>query len=278
MPTEPEVTVKLDGRAGIISAIPGLLGFHPADSLVMVCLTGPRRRVGPVIRVDYSDYLANPDGTARQFLSIIRRLDAEVVIAHYGTHADPGDIANTIADEGVEVLDVLFLSNDQHDADPHLASEVAGTGRVIHDSRAAVNTQVEYDKQAPVGLDIGLIAAMRDNTNRDAFIAANMGNSGEALQRVLAQLRGTRDRPDDVGRAVFIADLSAVAAIFAYRNGDGATAQICLDRGLRAEPKHNLSHLLVAAISTGLDPEELDALVAAEAPPRGPLNRRRLPG
>lgn len=130
----------------------------------------------------------------------------------------------------------------------------------------------------PAGLDIGLIAAMRDNTNRDAFIAANMGNSGEALQRVLAQLRGTRDRPDDAGRAAFIADLSAVAAIFAYRNGDGATAQICLDRGLRAEPKHNLSHLLVAAISTGLDPQALDALVAPEDPPRGPLNRRRFPG
>ena len=44
--------VRLSGREGLLAAVPAMLGFHPQESLVMLCLTGPRHRVGPVIRLD----------------------------------------------------------------------------------------------------------------------------------------------------------------------------------------------------------------------------------
>src|ERR1700712_5081036 len=50
--TDDTTTVRLTGRRGLLAAIPAMLGFHPEESLVMVCLSGPKRRVGPVIRVD----------------------------------------------------------------------------------------------------------------------------------------------------------------------------------------------------------------------------------
>ena len=50
--TDDFTTVRLSGRDGLLTAIPAMLGFHPEESLVLVCLTGPRQRVGPVVRVD----------------------------------------------------------------------------------------------------------------------------------------------------------------------------------------------------------------------------------
>lgn len=76
--TEPDLDLDLDrsadpGRAGpsatvvrvagpedLLSYIPYRLGFRPAESVVAVSLTGPRRRVGLVARVDVDDLLDDP--------------------------------------------------------------------------------------------------------------------------------------------------------------------------------------------------------------------------
>jgi hypothetical protein len=50
--TDDLVPLKVSGPEGLLAAVPTMLGFHPRDSLVLLCLTGPRRRVGPVARVD----------------------------------------------------------------------------------------------------------------------------------------------------------------------------------------------------------------------------------
>lgn len=48
---EPTV-VKISSPADILGVLPHRLGFHPTESLVMVCLEGPRRRDRLVMRVD----------------------------------------------------------------------------------------------------------------------------------------------------------------------------------------------------------------------------------
>jgi Domain of unknown function (DUF4192) len=36
------VVVKFSSPVDIVGAIPSMLGFHPAESLVVMCLRGPR--------------------------------------------------------------------------------------------------------------------------------------------------------------------------------------------------------------------------------------------
>lgn len=49
------VVVKLASPPDIVGAVPSLLGFHPAESLVVMCLRGPRKRTGLTMRIDLAD-------------------------------------------------------------------------------------------------------------------------------------------------------------------------------------------------------------------------------
>ena len=49
---EPVRPVRISGAAGLISAVPVLLGFQPAESLVVLGMRGRRRRLGPAMRID----------------------------------------------------------------------------------------------------------------------------------------------------------------------------------------------------------------------------------
>jgi len=55
-----------------------------------------------------------------------------------------------------------------------------------------------------------------------------------------------------------------VLAMVAYRHGDGALAQLAVDRCLLAEPEHRLAHLMIAIMSAGIHPDQLDAIVGDE--------------
>jgi uncharacterized protein DUF4192 len=55
--------IKLSNPAELVSALPYLVGFHPHDSMVVVCLQGPKPRIGLAVRADlppagYEDELA----------------------------------------------------------------------------------------------------------------------------------------------------------------------------------------------------------------------------
>jgi hypothetical protein len=57
-----------------------------------------------------------------------------------------------------------------------------------------------------------------------------------------------------------------VLAVVAYRHGDGALAQVAVDRCLAAEPHHRLAHLLLAIMAAGLHPDELVTLSGTTKP------------
>ena len=52
---EPRTVVKISGPADILGVLPHRLGFHPTESLVVICLEGPRRRDRLVMRLDLAD-------------------------------------------------------------------------------------------------------------------------------------------------------------------------------------------------------------------------------
>jgi Domain of unknown function (DUF4192) len=49
---DPPAVAKVRSPADALAMIPYLMGFEPHESIVVVSLTGPRRRFGPMIRVD----------------------------------------------------------------------------------------------------------------------------------------------------------------------------------------------------------------------------------
>jgi Domain of unknown function (DUF4192) len=55
MPNRPANAVHLSTPADVIAMVPSLLGFVPSESLVIICLHGPRRRVGLAMRFDLAD-------------------------------------------------------------------------------------------------------------------------------------------------------------------------------------------------------------------------------
>jgi hypothetical protein len=62
------------------------------------------------------------------------------------------------------------------------------------------------------------------------------------------------------------APLCSVLAVAAYRHGDGALAQIAVDRALTAEPENPLAHLMLAIMSAGLRPENLEHIPVHDFP------------
>jgi hypothetical protein len=53
MTTDDDLTViKLSSPSDIVAALPVVLGFHPAESLTVMCLRGPRRRKSLTLRID----------------------------------------------------------------------------------------------------------------------------------------------------------------------------------------------------------------------------------
>jgi hypothetical protein len=71
--------------------------------------------------------------------------------------------------------------------------------------------------------------------------------------------------PDDLA-----AGICAVLATLAYRQGDGALAQVSLDRCLLAEPGNTFAPLLLTALLAGLPPEILDGMLVPMSEWDGP--------
>ena len=108
----PGPIARVRGAADVVAMIPYLLGFQPHDSLVVIALQGPRKRFGPVLRVDLVD---DPDLVPQQAAVIL-----EVVTGH---RLGP-------------VLVAVF-SDDARRAEPLTSlvlAELAGSGVAVEDA------------------------------------------------------------------------------------------------------------------------------------------------
>src|SRR4051812_38127714 len=81
-PTQPP-RLAVRSPADLIAAVPYLLGFHPADSVVVVALRG--RRVVFAARGDLPEPGSDPRPAARHLAQVIARQDAEAAtVIGYG--------------------------------------------------------------------------------------------------------------------------------------------------------------------------------------------------
>ena len=110
--------VRLQGPADILGVLPYRLGFHPSESLVLVCLEGRRRRDRLVMRID----LPRPVDdrvVAAELAARVRHVGASAVVAVVYTEATdprrlPRDrlvtaLSNALAEAGVELPEALLV-------------------------------------------------------------------------------------------------------------------------------------------------------------------------
>lgn len=336
--TNEAVALRISGPDGLLAVVPIMLGFHPADSLVMICLSGGGRRVGPVARVDL------PRGHDRNLADhlaahALHHADAVALVAYQDTRRRPPLLADTTAAMGrvgVDVLDSLIVCDGMARSavgtraerplagfpvpgadDPQvqsLAAAAALAGRTTLPDRTTLRrsiapptgyrlreaerciTAAASGRPLLVGASAGPAASRRraaaplpaidllsceptDLTDRGLAQVSMFGEVGADVAAALAVGMidiPFRDRVIEVAIAdldqpwlpmliscatwtppSLAAPLCAVLAIVAYRHGDGALAQLAVDRSLDAEPRYSLAHLMIDVMAAGLHPDSL---------------------
>jgi len=255
-PAPQTAAVKVNGQDGALGAAAALLGFNPTDSVVLMCLSGPRRRIGPVIRVDL-DRGQIPAGAAEQLAAHAAR-HAEAVLVMTFTDPDaaiaPDTAALVAALRAVcTVLDVIDASNTPHQVPEQLLAATVVSGRAVLSDRAALARSVAHTPTTHPA-DPVIMAAMGTVTGRDQWLIQH-GSDPASLPALVAAVQATRDTDPR------IPNMTAALAVIAYRRGDGALAQVAVDRALRSDPTHRMAQLMLAVMAAGLHPSDLDDLL-----------------
>ena len=178
--TDPTV-VKISTPADILGILPHRLGFHPRESLVVVCLEGPRRRDRLVMRVDLVASTHDEEVAA----DLARRVrhagaTAAVVVCYTDAPVDGQGLARAglvdslvdrLGDDDIAVVEALLVRAgcwwSYHCEDPaccagagsqlpielttaagHYAAESVAHGAVVLDDRESLVASIEPSSHA----------------------------------------------------------------------------------------------------------------------------------
>jgi hypothetical protein len=120
--------------------------------------------------------------------------------------------------------------------------------------RAFLQVSATGEVTAPVAT--ALVVMLTDELVRDAVMIRAVAEIHRPwLPMLIASATWTPD--------ALAAPLCSVLAMVAYRHGDGALAQIAVDRCLAAEPRNSLAQVMIAIMSAGVRPEELERIARA---------------
>jgi len=247
--------IRLDGPAALVAAIPYLLGFHPAESVVVVGLGSGSHRVCLTVRQDLEP--PEQDGTVAERLvgplgsSGADRAIAVVVTTQGGDDPLPrsalvGRLGEVLPAAGIELDDAILVRDGRwwsylcrdgsccpasgHAVDPEpdglLAAETVGQGRVVLPDRAALEEVVQ---PAPARDPAGRAAAFE---RAGRVLAAAIGRSGgaaaarEGVRAVLVAVRARAQAPaplstDEVARLCLLLALPAVRDRLLIEAGKG---------------------------------------------------------
>ena len=253
--TTPTTTVRVSGAEGILSVIPSILGFHPADSVVVVGLRGPNGRVGPVSRLDLAH--AQLDEPVERIAHTLRNHSDRAVVVFYGAARDENHVVDRLEAAGLPVVSVGFTGNEPQPLNAQVQATSALNGRAVLPDRGALIASIEPTGAPPAPYTVALLMRLTTPADRDELLGEAIVGADVWLPNLIAACQQT---PDAVGTEA--ANLLAVTGIVAYRTGDGALANAALDRAFRIEPGHRLAALMRAFIDGGMPPEHLDGIAA----------------
>ena len=247
--------IKVSGAEGILSVIPSILGFHPADSLVVVGLSGEHGRVGPVSRLDLAN--AGMREPVEQIAHTLRDHSDRAVVVFYGAARDENHVVDRLEAAGLPVVSVGYTGNEPQPLNAQVQATSALNGRAVLPDRGALAASIEPTGAPPAPYTALLLRRLTTPADRDELLGEAIVDADAWLPNLIAACQQTWDL---VGMEA--ANLLAVTGIVAYRTGDGALANAALARAFRIEPGHRLAALMRAFIDGGVPPEHLDGIAA----------------
>ena len=320
---------RLSSPGEILAVLPSLCGFRPDESLVMLSLRGPRKRLGLTARVDLPDERGELP-LARLCVDRMAGDGADaVVVAVYSEHGRrPGLVEAITAACDARRLDVLealhvhgalwtsysctapccpdtgtpvpvappvlglvqaeqavsgraqlasreelvrslappaLLSAALADQRLDQAEQLWLRSRTAHGATASRHATLEHarvllDRVAEGGSvlphDAALLAVgLGDVVARDRLATMVLTRADELLS-LMVQVARQVTPPRD-------ASVCALLAWTAYAKGDGATANVALDRALAGTPDHSLSLMLRQWLDAGIPPDQVRDLARA---------------
>jgi len=105
-----------------------------------------------------------------------------------------------------------------------------------------------------------VVWGLRDGDVRDLALTLALGAESAAAEQLWTECTRRAPAPLDAAPATLL-------AVSAWLRGDGAMANVALDRALTSEPRYGLARLLREALAACVTPSELRALLAEAARP-----------
>ena len=331
--SEPQAVVKFRSPSDIVGIVPVRVGFVPAKSIVVLCLHGPRKRVGLVMRHDLVP-AEHEDGLIEVLASHVRRAGATAAIVVVYTDAPDRagglperDFVDRLSERlGVDVVETLLVRAGrwwsytccleccppegtpipEEPAGPAaiFAAAAAFEGRAVMPDRAALEDSIR-PRRGPLTDPARELAF---DQAADSVIAAaeagadNLAAETMTLLEQTAQRWATGERdldPVDAARITlglankwcrdcaatlaldldddvylsFLTELArrtddewaapicSVLAWVAYAHGDGALANVAVDRALAADPGYEMARMLLSGLQGQLPPSEIRRLL-----------------
>ena len=264
MTTQPgQQPLRVGSPAALLAVVPHLLGFVPANSLVIVGARGPRGRIDITFRFDLPDP-PDHDATAEIAAHAAALLASQQFTLAVAIGYGPGPLVTPLADAirreitgtGLELRDVLRVHEGRY------------WSYLCQNPACCPADGVRFDTAThPASAAMTAHSGQRVLANRDelaATIAPVSGASAEAMrretaraERIAANLTARTATTSGTARAVIEHGLKAVqAAIATYRDGgsveiSGQFAWLALalsslrvrdDAWARMDPAHRHAH------------------------------------
>jgi hypothetical protein len=279
----PPSVVRISGPADILGVLPYRIGFHPSESLVVVCLEGPRRRDRLVMRVDLPS-AAEQRGVAADIAERVAHVGAtSSVVVVYTEDADAGRGRTRLARAGlvqalrsalrrreVQLHEALLVRDGRwwsylcHDpaccplegtplpeeptaAALRYAAEAVGQGERVLADREELRRSVE-----PSDHKVAVAVRRRARKETEALVDALLTEGGQPALRALtlATLAGLRSRWSRGDRRLEPADAALVLLGLHDKRARDATMTGVLD-----DDADTLLDLLGALVRQADDPD-----------------------
>jgi Domain of unknown function (DUF4192) len=310
----------------LVASVPVLVGHHPQESLVFLCLRPPRNRVALTMRIDLPDD-ADERTVVDHLVEHAAHAGARAVLLLVYTTEQTAEPRRALVDlasvrlraRGLELRDAVLVQGGRFrsylcrqpeccppdgrpwtEASAELTAAAALAGTAVLPDRAALVRSVApvgflhraaleqaYDRVAEelaeqvadgrawtdvraetlrrfdeclsryaerTGLDDAeaarLVLGLADIPTRDQILARAGDRDTDALLALLMDLTRRALFPHD-------APVAATLAWVAYARGNGALANVAVDRALTSDPDYSLANLLLEGLQRGVHPRQL---------------------
>ena len=181
MSATPKTIVKISSPVDILGVVPHRIGFHPDESIVVICLHGARRRDGLVMRLDLAP-IEHDDVVARDLATKTAHVKAtSAVLVCYTEQSGDADglsrrhlieaLRGRLASHDIEVVEALLVQAGRWwsylcdvpaccppegtelpasltPAAAHYAAEVVADGGVVFTDRAELERSIRPPRNA----------------------------------------------------------------------------------------------------------------------------------